>query len=89
MYKITNYSYEKAKELDVSIKPSKHKNKKIDVIKNGRLIASIGAQGYNDYPTYLKTKGKQYAEERKKLYKIRHKKDLNSGNGYWAYNLLW
>ena len=31
MHKISDYSYKKAKELNVEIKPSKKKNKKIDV----------------------------------------------------------
>jgi hypothetical protein len=31
MYKITDYSYKKVREMGVEIKPSKSKNKKIDV----------------------------------------------------------
>jgi len=91
MYKITPYSYQKAKELNVTIKPSQNKNKKIDVFKNGELIASIGAIGYRDYPTYIKEHGLEYANKRRKLYRIRHKDDLNnkSGNGYWANKILW
>ena len=42
MYKITEYSKEQAEKLGVQIKPSVKKNKKIDVIKNGKVIASIG-----------------------------------------------
>ena len=34
MYHITDYSYRKAKELKLSIKPSTRKDKKIDVYKN-------------------------------------------------------
>ena len=45
--------------------------------------------GYNDYPTFIKTKGLSYANERRKLYKQRHKKDLNSKNGYFANKILW
>jgi len=88
-YKITNYSYQQAKKLNVEIKPSSNKKKKIDVFKGDKKIASIGAMGYNDYPTFLKTKGVSYANERRKLYKQRHKKDLNSKNGYFANNILW
>eukprot|EP01038_Epipyxis_sp_PR26KG_P006641 gene6641-9117_t len=62
-YKITDYSYSKAKKLGVDIKPSKNKNKKIDVFKNDKKIASIGAIGYNDYPTYISKKGVEYAEK--------------------------
>ena len=88
-YKITKYSYQQAKESNVEIKPSSNKKKKIDVFKGDQKIASIGAMGYNDYPTFLKTKGVSYANERRKLYKQRHKKDLNSKNGYFANNILW
>jgi hypothetical protein len=89
MYHITKYSYDQAKKLNVEIKPSTNKNKKIDVFKNGKKISSIGAIGYNDYPTFIVKKGLSYANERRKLYKERHKKDLNSKNGKWANAILW
>ena len=91
MYQITKYSKDKAKELNVTIKPSTSKKKKIDVFKDGKKVASVGAIGYNDYPTYIETKGLKYANERKKLYKIRHSKDLNkpNSNGFFANKLLW
>jgi hypothetical protein len=46
VYKITNYSYKKAEENDLNIVPSKKKNKKIDVYKNGEYIASIGDKDF-------------------------------------------
>ena len=52
-YNILPYSFRKAKELGVVIKPSSNALKKIDVFKNGKKVASIGARGMNDYPTYL------------------------------------
>ena len=88
-YQITEYTKQKAKKLGVDVKPSTKKNKKIDVFKKGEKIASVGAIGYNDYPTWLKLKGKDYADERRRLYKIRHKNDRFSGNGKMADNLLW
>ena len=88
-YKITDYSYKQAQKLGVQIKPSVKKNKKIDVFKGNKKIASIGDIRFFDFPSYLETKGKQYAEQRRKLYKIRHKKDLNSGNGYYSNKILW
>lgn len=90
MYKITNYSKNQAEKLGVKIKPSTNKNKKIDVYKNNELIASIGAIGYKDYPTYLKDNPK-IANERRKAYKSRHKKDRNIKNspGYYADKILW
>jgi hypothetical protein len=91
MYEITNYTKQKAKELNVKIKPSSNPKKKIDVYKDNKKVASVGAIGYDDYPTYLIKKGKSYADERKRLYKIRHSKDKNiiGSNGYYADKLLW
>ena len=90
-YSITNYTKQQAKKLGVVVKPSSVKGKKIDVFKNGQKIASVGALGYSDYPTYIKTKGKAYADERRRLYKIRHTKDRNvkGSDGYYADKLLW
>lgn len=88
MYQITDYSKRQAKALGVEIKPSTNKKKKIDVFKNGSKIASIGAYGMKDFPTYLKEKGKAYADTRKKLYNIRHAKD-NGLNGFYAKKILW
>ena len=76
VYTITDYSYRKARENNLTIKPSTKKNKKIDVYKNGKFIGSIGDVRYNDYPTYVFKNGKKYADERRKLYYIRH--NINS-----------
>ena len=84
VYKITLYSYKKAEENDLNIVPSKKKNKKIDVYKNGEYIASIGDVRYNDYSTYIKNDGKQYADERRKLYYKRHNRNSSK---YSADNL--
>lgn len=98
VYNITKYSYDKAKKLGVKIKLSKNKTKKIDVFrndksnsKNNRKIVSIGANGMNDYPTYIKKYGLKYAKERRRLYKIRHEKDRHSKGsaGYYADKILW
>jgi len=90
MYNISDYSYKQAKKLGVQIKNSSNKKKKIDVYKNDKKIASIGDIKYLDYPSYLK-RDKHLANKKRKLYKIRHKKDINNknGNGYWASNILW
>jgi len=90
-YSITNYTKSQAKKLGVVVKPSSVKGKKIDVFKNDQKIASVGALGYSDYPTYIKTKGKAYADKRRRLYKIRHSKDRNvkGSDGYYADKLLW
>jgi hypothetical protein len=88
-YKITEYSKDQAKKLGVDIKPSTNSKKKIDVFRGKEKIATIGATGYKDYPTYIQEKGQAYADERRRLYRIRHKDDLQSGNGYWANKILW
>jgi hypothetical protein len=44
-----------------------------------------------DYPSYIKAKGKEYADERRRLYRIRHDKDrkVRGSAGWWADKLLW
>ena len=90
MYSILPYSYNQANKLGVSILPSSHKGKKIDVYKNNKYICSIGALGMWDYPNYVELKGIQYANDRRKLYHMRHKKDNVIGTpGWYALNILW
>ena len=59
--------------------------------KNKRKIASVGARGMNDYPTYIKKRGMTYAKTRRRLYRIRHDKDrhVKGTAGYYADKLLW
>ena len=85
-YTITNYTYNRAKKIGVSVRPSTNKTKKIDVYKKGKKIASVGANGMNDFPTYMKLKGVKYAKTRRRLYKIRHEKWTR---GWLANFLLW
>jgi hypothetical protein len=91
VYTITSYTRKQAKRLNVKVKPSTNKTKKIDVFKKGKKIASVGAYGMNDYPTYMKKKGIRYAKTRRRLYKIRHEKDRTSEGtpGWFADKLLW
>ena len=90
-YKIKRHTFTQAKKLGVVVKPSKVKGKKIDVFKKGKKVASVGAIGYDDYPTYIQKKGKKYADERRRLYKIRHNKNRNKRGtpSYYADKLLW
>lgn len=92
MYKILPYTKRKARQLNVVVRPSTRKGKKIDVFdKNGYYLTSVGARGYLDYPTYLKMFGSQIANKRRRLYKIRHAKDriVRNSPGWYANNLLW
>ena len=91
VYHITNYTYKKAKKLGYTVKPSTNKTKKIDVYKKNKKIASVGANGMNDYPTYIQNNGLKYAKTRRRLYRIRHEKDRHKrlSNGWLADKLLW
>jgi hypothetical protein len=90
-YTITNYTYRQAKKIGVTVKPSTNKTKKIDVYKKGIKVASVGAQGYSDFPTFMKKNGRKYAQTRRRLYKMRHEKDrhVKGSNGFYADKLLW
>lgn len=90
-YNISTHTKTQARKLGVQVKPSKLKGKKIDVFKDGKKVASVGAIGYGDYPTFKRTKGKKYADERRRLYKIRHNKNRNKRGtpSYYADKLLW
>lgn len=87
MYNITDYTKKKAKEINVEVRPSKNPKKKIDVYKNDVYLHSIGAIGYQDYSQYLKEKGREFADERRRLYHIRHKEETLGG--LLAKWLLW
>ena len=88
VYQISPYTLAKADKMGVKVAPSTKSGKKLDVFKNGEKIASIGASGMGDYPTYLREKGKAFADERQRLYKIRHAKNQGVA-GKLANNLLW
>lgn len=91
-YKIKRYSFSQAKKLGVTIKPSKVLGKKIDVFnKEGKKLASIGALGYGDYPTFMEKAGKEFADKKRKAYKQRHEKDRHrrGSAGFYADKILW
>ena len=73
MYEISPASFKVAKQYGLQIEPSVKINKKIDVYKDGRYIASIGDSRYADFHIYLKENGTAYANERARLYYLRHK----------------
>jgi hypothetical protein len=95
MYRIKDYSYNQANLLGVQIFPSENPKYKIQIYdKSGKFLFYIGdAKNYlnNDYPTFLETHGKEYAEFRRSLYRKRHHKEANKigSRGYYAYNILW
>ena len=88
MYVISKQTYKIAKQYGLEIEPSTRTNKKIDVYnKKGDFIASVGDIRYKDFNIYLKENGKAFAEERRRLYYIRHKGDSIKEN--LAKILLW
>ena len=90
-YKILPYTRKQAKLIGVEVKPSAKKDKKIDVYKNDKKVASVGAYGMNDFPTFWLKKGEKFAKTRRRLYRIRHEKDrhIKGTNGWYADKLLW
>lgn len=90
MYRIKPYSIRQANKIGVKIRPSTRPGKKLDVYKNGVKVASIGARGYLDFPTYLEKYGATIANTRRKLYHLRHKYNKVPGTpGYYAAKILW
>jgi len=88
MYQVRPYHLQQAKKLGVEIQPSRKGNYKLDVYMNGKYLASIGDRRYGDYATYKEEKGKAFAEERRRLYRLRHQND-KSLRGLLAKFLLW
>ena len=88
MYQIKDYSYKKARELNLEIFPSKRKYKKIDVCKDGKYICSIGDIRYMDYPSILTKEGQEIANKHRRLYHARHKNDSGIA-GKLALAILW
>lgn len=95
-YDVTPEIRKRAEALGVIVRPSTRKSKKLDAFtKDGQYIASFGATGYMDYHLWLKDKGKDYAEERRRLYHLRHgndgqkKKDGRYTPWYLAKYILW
>jgi hypothetical protein len=96
-YRILPYTKKRARELGVTVKPSKKpKVFKIDVIQKNGSIVRCGSPEYADYPTYLNLEKKGfvprgYASTRRRLYKNRHQNDrhLRGSRGWYADKLLW
>jgi len=73
-----------AKKIGVTIKASTVKNKKLDVFKDGKKVASIGDIRYEDFLTHND-------EKRKENYLKRHEKTrIKVGSpSYYAWKILW
>ena len=89
VYSITEHTRQQARRIGVEVRPSKREGKKIDVLRGGLYIGSIGATGYGDYGAFLRTKGKEYATERRRLYHSRQADGPKDSPAYLAKRLLW
>lgn len=84
-----------ARKVGVTVRPSRRKGKKLDVIKKGKVVASIGQTGYKDYLWYLaaEDKGrvpKGTAKRKQAAYKARAVHRHRTGTpAYYAYQILW
>jgi hypothetical protein len=87
-YTILPYTFQQAKKLGVIVKPSRFSKYKIDIYDlKGNYGFSGGDSRYSDYPHYIKSHGKEYADERRRLYHIRHKGETLRGR--LIAELLW
>lgn len=95
VYTITQEVRQRAKSIGVEVKPSTRKGKKLDAYVDGVYQASFGAIGYKDYHIHKKEKGEAYANERRRLYHVRHKdeggkmKDGKLTASYLSKKILW
>lgn len=88
MYKINKAQKDIADRLGVQVFPSIKKDKKLDVFKDGKYMVSIGAKGYDDYYSHFKNHDKVFADERRRLYLLRHKDNVGDA-GMLSKHLLW
>ena len=80
MYQILPYTQRQAKKLGVQVKPSQRGNYKIDVFDSkGDYMFSGGDRRYSDYPHYLRARNKAFADERRRLYHVRHPNESMRG----------
>ena len=86
---ITEHTTRQAKKFGVHVLPSKRAGKKIDVFRGDNYIGSAGAKGMGDFGIYLETKGREFAEERRRLYHLRAKDGPKDSPAYLSKRLLW
>jgi hypothetical protein len=82
--KLLNIADMKAVKIGVDVKPSTRKNKKLDVYKEGKKVASIGDIRYEDFNMHKDDK-------RRKNYKSRHESNRKKVGtaGYYSDKILW
>ena len=98
-YTIREHTRQQAKQLGLEVRPSQKGAKKIDVLRDGSIVASVGHRDYLDYPSYKAQEAsgkvpKGTAAKRRTAYHARHSgyptmKDGEYTPGYLAAKLLW
>lgn len=79
-YIVQPYTFRQAKKYGLQVKASQKGNYKIDVFNSkGEYLFSGGDRRYYDFPHHLKERGKEYAEEKRRLYHLRHKNESIRG----------
>ena len=80
-YKIHPKTYKIAKSIGVEVFPSDNLKYKLEIYdaSNGKFLFYGGANGYGDYFQYLRF-STAYALERRRLYMIRHQKEIENKN---------
>jgi hypothetical protein len=87
-YEILPRTFKQAEKLGLHIMPSRYRKYKIDIYDmNSKYLFSGGDRKYSDYAHYIKSHGKKYADERRRLYHIRHKGETLRGR--LIAELLW
>ncbi len=81
VYNIKARQRSAAKKMGYKIKPSSNKKKKLDVFENDTKIGSIGAIGYMDYASYIKSIGKKEADKKRDAYLKRHAREPKMKDG--------
>ena len=96
MYRITERTRQKARELGLEVKPSRKKGFKMDVFRNGFLISTVGKVDELDYATALEMEAegklrKGTADRWREIYTLKNMcQELLFGTIlYYEYNLLW
>jgi hypothetical protein len=92
-YRITNYTKQQAAKHGLTVKPSQVKGKKISVYKGDDYLGSVGSIGYDDFGVFKSKYGQVHANERRRLYHMRHRQEAGYNQKYsrsWlASHLLW
>ena len=93
--KVRQMKYKEDLEEQIKQKIDSHCSSKcrifIFIFLNGKFLFSGGSPTYLDYPHFIKSKGKEYADERRRLYSIRHFKEIQNvrSRGWYISKLLW